>query len=193
MTRLFLIFSTLAFTGCPAHIAIPKAPRPFHSLETKVAYYDEWGVGRQDFTTVVSTYENGLNSVSTHQTLVLANGMTVHYPEDLLPALAENSPAHQAIFAYKRAKKKGSMFLGAGSALAVISIPIMMMSDFGTNTGLAPLLVGTAVMSVGAGAIAYGMILPIQPGADVVNMYDKSLLQTLGLKRRGSDAASRFE
>ncbi len=112
-----LVLLSIAACG-PSHIAIPP-PQPGMTPDQRIAMFRQYaGVREHDVTTCMN------HSCSTVQSIVFANDVEVHHPEDLLPLLPPDSAAARHIAARDDAETRqaawavpGVLAFGIGGVL----------------------------------------------------------------------------
>jgi|GEM_PF-1149369 len=183
--------------GCVSHVQIPQAPSAFAPAEERAAYYDAHAPKALASSTPAAPVTGPLRFVLLH------DGTRVEAAEDLLPAVAEGSPAAEA--AQKTEQLRGwstALMATAGTGAAVgIGVmlasfwPMLMLNPTGGNDPAtvdtaAGLALGTVLVG---GVLAMGALAPLSVGLQLErNMqveqdtafltYDMSLRRQLGLR-----------
>lgn len=150
--------------GCMAHVAIPRAPTDAPMAERTRAYNAYRPLSIQYATTV--SYGRGGTATATTQAngLLLANGTTVFYAEDLVPMAGERSALAGLAAESANANRVADITLWSGlgaSAVATALTTFAIVSAFNTSassidwpmigTGFGIMLGGSVSMIVSSG------------------------------------------
>lgn len=89
---------------------------------------------------VIVTTTDGSVSSSTHTSVILSNGQTIHHAEDMLPVVAEDSPTAEAARRHAYHRKRASIGTTLGTigllvALGSVAIPIAQHVDDSPRSG----------------------------------------------------------
>ena len=87
MTRLAPIFCLFALAGCCEHVVLPTPAPNITPQQQRVATFTQF-VPVSDSKITTCTQRGGCD---THEFIGLANGLQIHYPEDLLPLVKPDS------------------------------------------------------------------------------------------------------
>ena len=113
---------------------------------------------------VIVTTTDGSVSSSTHTSIILANGQTIHHAEDMLPVVAEDSPAAEAARRHAYHRKRGSIGYTLGTigllvALGSVAIPIAQHIDDTPRSGGPdiwwPGVIGGGIVFLAGTGVAY--------------------------------------
>lgn len=119
-----------ALAGCAAHVPLPPAPPPAAPIAERLGYYSQY---RPSATTGLAQFSlNGFGGYSTLRgsvdRLVLANGLTVADPEDLLQMVGPDSALAEPARRAARAQSIASAVTWGGFAASVLGAVVMLSS-----------------------------------------------------------------
>ena len=194
------LLALLGLSGCYSHVRLDPVPEKEAPLEERVAAYKELQPVAQRNTVTLHRGGFGAGFVTSNTDfLVLGNGLRVHHPEDLLPAVDFNSPTAQYIREYEAWKKREmtSAWVGYG-AMGVAGAALLASLPFESSDGRAQALYWTAGT---AGAVLMGSLavsltstfLSRRERDSAFMTYDRSLQKRLGLDSEAEEDAPRPE
>lgn len=198
-----IIILTLCFlllAGCPAHVQLGPLPHPSASKEKRLEAYREYAPSSKVYTTTYTFNKIGYTYYGSSSTslnrLILGNGKSIFYPQDLLPLI---SPTSETASKIKEYESKSNLYLGltyTGVGVMLLSIPVILFSQkqwkeeysFGTKSyghyesqSLVPAL---SIAAVGLGVMLVGVFVGYNASSlreDIFNTYHIDLLKNLEL------------
>lgn len=190
-----LVGLALLHAGCgEPHVAL-EAPGKAAPLAERQRSYERLRPAGTSQRIIVTTTDNSVSS-STHTSVILANGQTVHHAEDMLPVVAADSPTAEAARRHAYHRKRASIGYTLGTigllvALGSVAIPIIEGIDE-QPTGGGPdiwwpgVIGGGVAFLVGSGVAYYNGSRARDAKIAAFATYDESLRQNLAVCVEGT-------
>jgi hypothetical protein len=127
------VAAVLLQAGCGEPHVILQAPGRNAPLAERQKSYEHLRPAGTSQRIIVTTTD-GSGSSSTHTSIILSNGQTIHHAEDMLPVVAEDSPTAEAARRHEYHRKRASIgwtlsTAGFLVAIASFAIPIAQKID----------------------------------------------------------------
>ena len=186
MKRLALLGLLLGATACTPRVQLsaPPASAPIEARQQAYQQLRPAGV-TQDI--VVTSNRFSANASLVTRSLVLANGMEVFHPADLLPVVRQTSITTGHIMRWERKRRIGNILLGAGAGASILGVSLMivdLVNDDGEVFG--PLFItGGIIALVGAVVSLAGRFVKAAAAnhrRSAFQSYDSSLQERLQLQ-----------
>lgn len=192
MTRTRRIAALLASpallqAACARHVSL-EAPRPDAPFEERRASYERLRPAGTHHQVVVTATANTV-SATTHTSLILGNGSTVHHAEDLLPVVASDSPTAEAARTFEQQRSRANVGFTISTIGAVVAFGSMIvpLANDDIGDGESPsifwpgVVVGGLAFFIAGGVAFYSVGQANDAKAAAFATYDSSLRANLRL------------
>lgn len=138
-----LLACALAAQGCGVHVQLPSAPDRSAPVQHRYSFYQQHRAAAMQTTTRYTVNQFGMvtGASTSLDSLVLANGTAVQYPEDLHPLVDPDSPTAQSADRARRARRISTGLVAGGVAGMLLGVALLIPAltssvDYGSSADI---------------------------------------------------------